>query len=101
MLTYCTNSPIIEAYLSGVAFADSPAFFEHVVTRAQYEEGGSNACHKKFADWKTRPADEDVIMVDKSSATKERSRAKGKGRAKVVEEDSGGIKLGRTRSKVK
>jgi hypothetical protein len=46
-------SPIIEVYRSALAFASNPAFFDFAVTRAEYLEGGSHACRRKFPDWKS------------------------------------------------
>ena len=45
-------SPILEAYRSAMAFANQPAYSDRIVTRAEYQEGGSNACRRKFRDWK-------------------------------------------------
>ncbi|TEB40080.1 actin-related protein Arp6 [Coprinellus micaceus] len=44
--------PITEAYKSAFAFASRPDFTQHVVTRAEYAEYGSNASRRKFPDWK-------------------------------------------------
>ena len=69
------------------------------MTRAEYNESGSNACRRKFVDWKTpsRPIDDDVIMVDKLVA-KDRVKTKGKARARPGEEDR---KVSRSRAKAR
>ena len=43
---------MVEAFNSAIAFANTPEFFDRVVTRAEYLESGSNASRRKFADWK-------------------------------------------------
>jgi len=72
---YSSTDPILEAYRSAITFAKSPAFPQHVVTREEYLEIGSNACRRKFRDWK--PVDKD--------ATKIREQAKGRGGARTRE----------------
>ena len=72
--SYRRCSPITEAYRSAFAFASGPQFAEHLVTRAEYLEGGSNACRRKFKDW--RSSDEDEVNL----------KVKGKGRQR----DEGG-----------
>ena len=66
------TSPILEAYRSAIAFASKPDFLQKVVTREEYNESGSNACRRKFPDWKPKDG--------------EASLTKGKGRARVTEE---------------
>lgn len=44
-------SPVTEAYKSAYKFASSPEFTQHVVTRAEYAEYGSNASRRKFPGW--------------------------------------------------
>ncbi|KAI0657259.1 actin-like protein Arp6 [Cubamyces menziesii] len=61
--------PILEAYYSAVAFAARPEFAQCVVTKEEYQESGSNACRRKFRDWKP---------VEKE-ATRSREQGKGKG----------------------
>lgn len=66
-------SPITEAYHSAFSFASHPHFSEYAVTKAEYMEGGSNACRRKFKN--QRPVDE----PSKDDAT---AKVKGKGRQK-------------------
>lgn len=68
-----THSPISEAYKSAVDFASKPDFFQKAVTREEYNEMGSNACRRKFPNW--RPVDAGDILLNK-----------GKGRAHEEEE---------------
>lgn len=70
-----TSSPITEAYRSASVFAGQPLFMELSVTKAEYMEGGSNACRRKFKDW--RASDE---------GAKEESSLKGKGKGKQRDE---------------
>jgi actin-related protein 6 len=60
-----------------------------MVTRAEYLESGSNACRRKFKDWKVEEKAKDKGSV---------STAKGKGRQRDMEE--GVKKGGRTRTRV-
>ena len=65
-------SPITEAYHSAYQFVRQPGFTEHVVTRAEYAEYGSNASRKKFRDWKPQESEKEKL--------KEASKVKGKQR---------------------
>ncbi|KLO06271.1 actin-like protein ARP6 [Schizopora paradoxa] len=51
-----SSDPIVESWLAGAAFArrEPSVFSQHVVTRAEYQEGGSNACRRKFPGWMAR-----------------------------------------------
>ncbi|RPD77652.1 actin-like protein Arp6 [Lentinus tigrinus ALCF2SS1-7] len=74
---YASDEPILEAYRSAVAFAARPEFPQFAVTREEYQEMGSNACRRKFRDWKP---------VEKDSA-RGREPAKGKGARGRADED--------------
>ncbi|EPQ54631.1 actin-like protein Arp6 [Gloeophyllum trabeum ATCC 11539] len=50
---YTAADPTTEAYKAALAFARNSAFPSHVVTRAEYQESGSNACRRKFKDWRS------------------------------------------------
>ena len=65
------RSPVTEAYRSALAFASQPQFEDHLVTRAEYLEGGSNACRRKFKDWRSS---------DEASKDETKVKVKGKGR---------------------
>ena len=65
-------SPITEAYHSACQFVSQAGFTEHVVTRAEYAEYGSNASRKKFRDWKPQESEKEKL--------KEASKVKGKQR---------------------
>ncbi|KAI8978721.1 actin-like protein Arp6 [Trametes punicea] len=52
VVVYSSERPNLEAYYSGVAFAVRPEFSQCVVTKEEYQEMGSNACRRKFRDWK-------------------------------------------------
>lgn len=45
--------PIIETYKAAHAFANSSLYSNYTVSREEYNEGGSNACRRKFRqfDW--------------------------------------------------
>lgn len=49
LITVC--STVTEAYKSAYKFASRPEFTQHVVTRAEYAEYGSNASRRKFPGW--------------------------------------------------
>lgn len=70
-------SPVLEAYHSAIAFAKKPSFMQHVVTKEEYLESGSNATRRKFRDWK--PADPDG---------KQSEAHKGRTAAKTYQEDA-------------
>ena len=65
-------SPITEAYHSAYQFVRQAGFTQHVVTRAEYAENGSNASRKKFRDWKPQESEKEKL--------KEASKVKGKQR---------------------
>ncbi|KAJ8483371.1 hypothetical protein ONZ51_g4748 [Trametes cubensis] len=69
VVVFSSEHPILEAYYSAVAFAARPEFAQCVVTKEEYQESGSNACRRKFRDWKP---------VEKE-ATRSREQGKGKG----------------------
>jgi actin-related protein 6 len=73
--------PITEAYLSALSFANTADFLNVTVSRAEYQESGSNACRKKFKDWK-----DDEKSKEKEKGTT--SLAKGKGKQKDNEESA-------------
>lgn len=77
VVIYRCDDPITEAYRSAFAFAGRSQFVEHMVTRAEYLEGGSNACRRKFKDWRS---------LDEASKDESIQKAKGKGRQR----DEGG-----------
>ncbi|KAF5311711.1 hypothetical protein D9611_009471 [Ephemerocybe angulata] len=52
VVIYKADDPITEAYKSAYNFASKPEFTQHVVTRAEYAESGSNASRRKFPDWR-------------------------------------------------
>ncbi|KAI0335723.1 actin-like protein Arp6 [Cubamyces sp. BRFM 1775] len=68
VVVFSSEHPILEAYYSAVAFAARPEFAQCAVTREEYQESGSNACRRKFRDWKP---------VEKE-ATRSREQGKGK-----------------------
>jgi len=49
---YESKDAVLEVYHSAVAFVKPMSFRQHVVTREEYLESGSNACRRKFKDWK-------------------------------------------------
>ncbi|KAI5123138.1 hypothetical protein M0805_000841 [Coniferiporia weirii] len=78
---YESSNPISEAYLSGAEFARRRGFANEVVTRAEYQEFGSNVCRKRFAstswraNWEGVDGGQETRGMDKDKArTKARSR---------------------------
>jgi len=59
VVIYDCSNPITEAYHSAYQFVNQPGFTEHVVTRAEYAEYGSNASRKKFRDWKPQESEKE------------------------------------------
>ncbi|KAJ3547053.1 hypothetical protein NMY22_g1812 [Coprinellus aureogranulatus] len=51
VVIYEADDPVTEAYKSAYKFASRPEFTQHVVTRAEYAEYGSNASRRKFPGW--------------------------------------------------
>ncbi|VDC01837.1 unnamed protein product [Peniophora sp. CBMAI 1063] len=47
-----SKDSILEVYRAGVAFAKTASFRNHIVTREEYLENGTDACRRKFKDWK-------------------------------------------------
>ncbi|CAL1712194.1 unnamed protein product [Somion occarium] len=75
-----SQEPILEAYHAAHAFSRTPQFTQCLVTRAEYQEMGSNACRRKFRDWRsTDTAEPKAKEVTKNKST-----------ARLREEDSGG-----------
>ncbi|KII90669.1 hypothetical protein PLICRDRAFT_174052 [Plicaturopsis crispa FD-325 SS-3] len=52
IVIYQCDDPITEVYRSAANFARQPEYWDSTVTRAEYLEAGSNACRRKFKDWK-------------------------------------------------
>ncbi|TDL17756.1 Actin/actin-like protein [Rickenella mellea] len=92
---YESSSPITEAHRAGVEFACSPAFAREAVTRAEYLECGSNACRRKFKDWRSTDREEQKEREREVDRTKH-TKPKGKTRAN---DDETRKKLSRTRTK--
>ncbi|KZT09178.1 actin-related protein Arp6 [Laetiporus sulphureus 93-53] len=88
---YISDEPILEAYRSAIAFAKSPEFSANVVTRAEYLEMGSNACRRKFIDW--RPVEKEWL--------KGQAQLKGRGSAKTWDEGLERASSGKKGTKVK
>ncbi|ETW81470.1 hypothetical protein HETIRDRAFT_318154 [Heterobasidion irregulare TC 32-1] len=73
VVIYESENPILEAYRSAMAFANQPAYSDRIVTKAEYQEGGSNACRRKFRDWKNAGKEKDGLK--NTGKGKERIRA--------------------------
>ncbi|OBZ68644.1 Actin-like protein ARP6 [Grifola frondosa] len=74
---YSSSDPITEAYSSAVSFAHDMDFSKCAVTREEYLEMGSNACRRKFKDWKP---------IEKEG-TRGREQLKGKAAARMRDDD--------------
>ncbi|KAF8886226.1 actin-related protein Arp6 [Gymnopilus junonius] len=86
----CDN-PITEVYESAYQFALQASFAQHVVTRAEYAESGSNASRRKFRDWKPQESEKEKIR--EASA-----KVKGKQQQREDDRSQAPTKLTRTRS---
>lgn len=71
---YRSEDAISEAYRSAIAFANDPAFPNHVVTREEYLEVGSNASRKKFPGWQSSsaPGDAEISKITQESMIEDR-----------------------------
>ena len=87
-------SPITEAYNSALKFASPWEGLSHVVvTRAEYQESGSNASWRKFRDWRTAAGGSfDDWMTKSKNIEEEPHRAMGTGNS------SNGTRSSRMRS---
>ena len=77
-LLFC--SPIIETFKSAHACAISEGFASLAITREEYNEGGINACRRKF-----RQFDWDPVKDKADEAPRSVRRDKDKAKAKAVE----------------
>ncbi|KAI0057804.1 actin-related protein Arp6 [Artomyces pyxidatus] len=59
IVIYESKDAILEAYRSAVHLAKQAAFSSLVVTREEYQESGSNACRRKFKDWRSADKEKD------------------------------------------
>ncbi|PPQ95265.1 hypothetical protein CVT26_014839 [Gymnopilus dilepis] len=92
VVIYECDNPITEAYKSAYQFALQDGFVQHVVTRAEYAESGSNASRRKFRDWKPQESEKEKAKE---------ALAKVKGKQQQREDDRSqapSTKLTRTRS---
>lgn len=69
------HRPIIQTYKSAHAFANSDNYHTLTITREEYNEGGSNACRRKFRDFDWDPK-KDKISQGSRSTRKERPDVK-------------------------
>jgi actin-related protein 6 len=71
---YRSEDAISEAYRSAIAFANDPGFSNHVVTREEYLEVGSNASRKKFPGWQSSsaPGDAEISKITQESMIEDR-----------------------------
>jgi len=84
---YESSNPITEPFKSGIGFALHPSFARRVVTRAEYLEGGSNACRRKFASESNNSE-----VEEESVKEKEKPKGKGKARVKNINLENEGMK---------
>ncbi|TCD68340.1 Actin- protein 6 [Steccherinum ochraceum] len=78
---YQAPEPIRSAYQAAVSFASHSSFSQHVVTKAEYDEFGSNVCRRKFGGTWRGAESSDVDATASSGAA-------GKGKGRAVEEDT-------------
>ena len=101
------TSPILEAYRSAMAFASRPEFAQHVVTKEEYNEIGSNACLRKFKTWRSPDSGHTaavqtkskVVEDDEPTPSRRGSRGRGRGsRGRGSDTPAGPRKRGRGRA---
>ena len=61
------NSPILQTWKSAHAFANSDHYHSLAVTREEYNEGGSNACRRKFRNFDWDPIKDKVTQPSRST----------------------------------
>lgn len=88
------RSPVLETYHSAIAYTQHTDFVDQCVTRAEYLESGSNACRRKFKDWKDvgsdDPSGSSITKTRASTNTgtnRDPGKPKGKGRARDEDEE--------------
>ncbi|KAF8583586.1 Actin/actin-like protein [Ramaria rubella] len=81
---YESKDPIIETYKSAYALANSDDFRQFAVTREEYNEGGSNACRRKF-----RNLDWDPVKDKTTQTSRAVRRDKDRAESKVAEDSDG------------
>lgn len=86
------------AHLAASNFAKDAQFADRVVTRAEYQESGSNACRKKFARAALGGAEDSPEETREAEREQDRSKQKGKARGKGAVAD-GGKRIGRARAR--
>ncbi|KAG6900146.1 hypothetical protein C0993_002295 [Termitomyces sp. T159_Od127] len=89
VVIYECDEPITEAYQAAVKFSSMTGFTNHVVTRAEYAESGSNASRRKFHDWKPRETEKE----------KPKEAAKLKGKQREDDRSQAHTKASRTRTR--
>ncbi|GJJ13484.1 hypothetical protein Clacol_007738 [Clathrus columnatus] len=82
---YPSQEPILETYKAARAFSNSSAYFNLAITREEYNEGGSNACRRKFRCFDWDPIKEKQLT---SARPSRRDRTRGVDTAQSGEEDS-------------
>ena len=80
-------SAILEAHQSAVSFAMKGSLVNHAVTRTEYLESGSNACRRKFRDWRTAPVQLDIEEPPEGGTYPEKEKDKEKEKEKDKERD--------------
>lgn len=64
---YLIHRPIIQTYKSAHAFANSDGYHSLTITREEYNEGGSNACRRKFRDLDWDPMKDKITQASRST----------------------------------
>ncbi|KAF8157920.1 actin-related protein Arp6 [Crassisporium funariophilum] len=72
VVIYECEDPVTEAYHSAYQFASQAGFAQHVVTRSEYAESGSNASRRKFRDWKPQESEKEKPKEASKLKTKQR-----------------------------
>lgn len=67
---------MLDVFRGAAAFAARSDYLDFAVTRAEYLEMGSNACRRKFRDW--RPVDGDGKGKDPGAGRLGKNKLKGK-----------------------
>lgn len=83
---YPSEEPIIETYKAAHAFANSSLYGNYTVSREEYNEGGSNACRRKFRQFDWNPIKKKP-QTSTRSLRRDKNGAGGSGAAEVESGD--------------
>lgn len=85
------SRPIVETYKAAHAFANSSSYDMYSVSREEYNEGGSNACRRKFRHFDWDPI-KDKHQPSTRFSRREKSKIDSGDVAESDDEDSEGLR---------